>query len=80
MCHDGREGDQGATFLCANGTIFNQQEFNCDWWYNVNCGEAPRFYEYVNLIFIHHRLMKKILFCYLLFFIVKIIFFFNKKR
>lgn len=46
VCHDGREGDQGATFLCANGTIFNQQEFNCDWWYNVNCGEAPRFYDY----------------------------------
>ncbi|XP_001603626.1 U-scoloptoxin(01)-Er1a isoform X1 [Nasonia vitripennis] len=44
VCHDGREGDQGATFLCANGTIFNQKEFNCDWWYNVDCGDAPRLY------------------------------------
>ena len=20
-------------FLCPNGTIFNQELFNCDWWY-----------------------------------------------
>ncbi|XP_014223690.1 uncharacterized protein LOC106650276 [Trichogramma pretiosum] len=45
VCHDGREGDQGAAFLCANGTIFNQKEFACDWWYNVDCGSAPRLYE-----------------------------------
>lgn len=28
VCHDGREGHQGATFLCTNGTIFNQKEFS----------------------------------------------------
>ncbi|EEB20045.1 conserved hypothetical protein [Pediculus humanus corporis] len=44
VCHDGREGHQGASFLCTNGTIFNQKEFACDWWYNVNCQEAPHFY------------------------------------
>ncbi|KAG8234673.1 hypothetical protein J437_LFUL015151 [Ladona fulva] len=44
VCHDGREGPQGATFLCTNGTLFNQQEFTCDWWYNVNCHDAPTFY------------------------------------
>ncbi|KAK6620891.1 hypothetical protein RUM43_011189 [Polyplax serrata] len=44
VCHDGREGPQGASFLCTNGTIFNQKEFACDWWYNVNCHEAPQFY------------------------------------
>jgi len=24
-------------FLCPNGTIFNQELFNCDWWFNVDC-------------------------------------------
>ncbi|KAL9696649.1 hypothetical protein quinque_016228 [Culex quinquefasciatus] len=43
-CHDGREGDQGASFLCTNGTIFNQKEFACDWWYNVKCEESPSLY------------------------------------
>jgi len=33
-------------FLCTNGTLFNQQEFTCDWWYNVNCAEAPAHYRY----------------------------------
>ncbi|CAH1391973.1 unnamed protein product [Nezara viridula] len=45
VCHDGREGEQGASFLCSNGTLFNQKEFACDWWYNVNCDEAPNYYE-----------------------------------
>lgn len=44
ICHDGREGHQGASFLCTNGTIFNQKEFNCDWWYNVKCEEATSYY------------------------------------
>ncbi|XP_055912934.1 uncharacterized protein LOC129946687 [Eupeodes corollae] len=44
VCHDGREGHQGASFLCTNGTIFNQKEFACDWWYNVNCAEAINYY------------------------------------
>ncbi|KAF6204990.1 hypothetical protein GE061_019157 [Apolygus lucorum] len=45
VCHDGREGHEGASFLCANGTLFNQKEFTCDWWYNVDCGEAQKFYD-----------------------------------
>ncbi|XP_030385880.1 uncharacterized protein LOC115632772 [Scaptodrosophila lebanonensis] len=44
VCHDGREGHQGASFLCTNGTIFNQKEFACDWWYNVKCEEAISLY------------------------------------
>ncbi|XP_020300335.1 uncharacterized protein LOC109863993 [Pseudomyrmex gracilis] len=44
VCHDGREGHQGASFLCTNGTLFNQSKFACDWWYNVNCAEAPTLY------------------------------------
>ncbi|KAG7160699.1 U-scoloptoxin(01)-Er1a-like 15 [Homarus americanus] len=32
------------SFLCPNGTIFNQQFFVCDWWYNFDCSTAPQFY------------------------------------
>nr|XP_053642784.1 uncharacterized protein LOC128695880 [Cherax quadricarinatus] len=32
------------SFLCPNGTIFNQQYFVCDWWYNVDCSTAQQFY------------------------------------
>ena len=28
------------SFLCPNGTIFNQEVFTCDWWFNVDCGAA----------------------------------------
>lgn len=45
ICHDGREGHQGASFLCSNGTLFNQKEFTCDWWYNVDCSKATYYYE-----------------------------------
>lgn len=31
-------------FLCPNGTIFNQQYFICDWWYNVDCAASSNFY------------------------------------
>ncbi|XP_037048183.1 uncharacterized protein LOC119082714 [Bradysia coprophila] len=44
VCYDGREGEQGASFLCTNGTIFNQKEFTCDWWYNVDCHAALDYY------------------------------------
>ncbi|KAF4522427.1 hypothetical protein B566_EDAN012327 [Ephemera danica] len=40
----GCQGHQGASFLCPNGTLFNQQEFACDWWYNVDCAQAPTLY------------------------------------
>ncbi|XP_035225043.1 uncharacterized protein LOC118197623 [Stegodyphus dumicola] len=32
------------SFLCPNGTVFNQQYFVCDWWYNFNCADTPAFY------------------------------------
>merc|ERR1719220_3089015 len=28
------------SFLCPNGTIFNQENFICDWWFNVDCAES----------------------------------------
>ncbi|ROT72147.1 hypothetical protein C7M84_009481 [Penaeus vannamei] len=45
VCDDDRYGPQGAQFLCTNGTIFNQETFSCDWWYNVDCDKATYFYE-----------------------------------
>ncbi|CAB3228807.1 unnamed protein product [Arctia plantaginis] len=45
VCHDGREGDQGASFLCTNGTLFDQEKFTCDWWYNVDCSRAIDLYK-----------------------------------
>ncbi|XP_063374849.1 uncharacterized protein LOC134662521 [Cydia amplana] len=45
VCHDGREGHQGASFLCTNGTLFDQEKFACDWWYNVDCGQAIAHYK-----------------------------------
>lgn len=37
---DGRQH----SFLCPVGTLFNQQVFVCDWWYNVDCSLAAQFY------------------------------------
>lgn len=31
-------------FLCPNGTIFNQELFNCDWWFNVDCEASAGLY------------------------------------
>ncbi|XP_013778216.1 uncharacterized protein LOC106462801 [Limulus polyphemus] len=32
------------SFLCTNGTIFNQETRVCDWWYNVNCPDSIYLY------------------------------------
>ena len=32
------------SFLCPNGTIFNQNYFICDWWFNFDCAEAADLY------------------------------------
>ncbi|XP_064103410.1 probable cyclin-dependent serine/threonine-protein kinase DDB_G0292550 [Macrobrachium nipponense] len=32
------------SFLCANGTIFSQRNFVCDWWFSVDCSTAETFY------------------------------------
>ena len=37
---DGQGGLAKYSFLCPNGTIFNQEYFICDWWFNVDCAEA----------------------------------------
>ena len=38
--NDGQGGLSRYSFLCPNGTIFNQEYFICDWWFNVDCSEA----------------------------------------
>jgi len=32
------------SFLCPNGTVFNQEIFVCDWWFNVDCSAAVSLY------------------------------------
>ena len=36
--------DRRTTFLCPNGTLFNQRFFVCDWWFNVDCRKAASLY------------------------------------
>ena len=40
VCHDGRK----FSFLCPNGTIFDQKVFVCNWWFNVDCAASADFY------------------------------------
>ena len=41
VCVDGgRLGEIKYTFLCPNGTLFNQNYFICDWWFNVDCSQV----------------------------------------
>jgi len=35
---------QKFSFLCPNGTIFNQFARVCDWWFNVDCAGTPNLY------------------------------------
>lgn len=36
--------DGQSSFLCPNGTVFNQVMLTCDWWFNVDCQLAPQQY------------------------------------
>ncbi|XP_032786794.2 uncharacterized protein LOC116924361 [Daphnia magna] len=40
VCHDGRK----FSFLCPNGTIFDQRVFVCNWYFNVDCAASKDFY------------------------------------
>ncbi|XP_055377906.1 mucin-2 [Condylostylus longicornis] len=40
ICEEGRK----ISFLCPNGTIFQQSELTCDWWFKVNCASSPGHY------------------------------------
>merc|ERR1712218_395923 len=41
---DGKGGLGKYSFLCPNGTIFNQNYFICDWWFNFDCEGAADLY------------------------------------
>merc|ERR1719427_2379415 len=41
---DGIGGLTKYSFLCPNGTLFQQQYFVCDWWFNVDCSTTEDFY------------------------------------
>ena len=41
---DGQGSLTKYSFLCPNGTIFNQNYFICDWWFNVDCSLAEGLY------------------------------------
>jgi len=40
VCHDYRK----SSFLCPNGTVFDQQNFVCNWYFNVNCATSVDWY------------------------------------
>lgn len=48
MCE---ENGRSTAFLCPNGTIFNQQYFVCDWWYNIDCAAQPDFFSLNQFIY-----------------------------
>merc|ERR1712025_335282 len=41
---DGAGGLSKYSFLCPNGTLFNQNYFVCDWWFNFDCSTAEDLY------------------------------------
>ena len=41
---DGTGGLAKYSFLCPNGTLFNQNYFICDWWFNFDCSTAEDLY------------------------------------
>ncbi|XP_065082214.1 U-scoloptoxin(01)-Cw1a [Ochlerotatus camptorhynchus] len=39
------------SFLCPNGTVFNQAHRVCDWWTNVDCGGSVGLYDNNNELY-----------------------------
>ena len=45
ICAEDGDGPRSKwSFLCPNGTIFNQEYFICDWWFNFDCSQATGLY------------------------------------
>jgi hypothetical protein len=42
--------DKTFSFLCPNGTIFDQRVFVCRWWHNVDCASSENYYNLNDLI------------------------------
>ncbi len=47
---DGLGGLAKYSFLCPNGTLFSQEYFICDWWFNFDCSTAEDLYRH---FFVH---------------------------
>src|SRR5699024_5648858 len=58
--HVCQQGGRKNSFLCPNGTMFNQQMFVCDWWHNVQCDEVPQHYALNQQIYDHSWESKRI--------------------
>lgn len=39
------------SFLCPNGTIFNQLTFVCEWWHNVDCSKSEKYFSKNNQLY-----------------------------
>jgi hypothetical protein len=37
-----------SSYLCPNRTLFNQITLICDWFFNVDCAQATKYYDYSN--------------------------------
>lgn len=42
------ESGQKISFLCPNGSIFNQKVSVCDWWYDADCSESQDIVDFTN--------------------------------
>lgn len=42
--HICQRGGRKDSFLCPNGTLFNQARLVCEWWFNVDCSRAHSLY------------------------------------
>jgi len=42
--NDGDGGLRTYSILCPNGTLFHQEHFICDWWFNFDCSTAESLY------------------------------------
>jgi len=56
---------ESSSFLCPNGTIFSQQYFVCDWWYNLDCDAQPNFFNLNQNLYteLENNVVCKTLFC-----------------
>ena len=46
--NDGNNSLTKNSFLCPNGTLFQQKLRTCDYWYNVDCSTTEDFYDRTN--------------------------------
>ena len=50
--------DRMWTFLCPNGTIFNQEIFTCVWWFNYDCQTSVGLYDLNSSLYVNENFDK----------------------